>query len=140
MSLPAFPHASFFYECVVAKLVNSGKIFLLAVMMTEENMNAALVREKLVEVLTEIQSASGLDCPPLEGTLKPVEALPEFDSKIWPVAIGILAAKLEITIDDDVNIFRQDKSCIALTLDQTVDLVVAIANSQEAVVAVAGRK
>ena len=98
-------------------------------------MNAALVREKLVEVLTEIQASSGLDCPPLEGTLKPVEALPEFDSKIWPVAIGILAAKLEITIADDVNIFRQDKSCIALTLDQTVDLVVALANSQEAAIA-----
>lgn len=104
-------------------------------------MNAALVRQKLVEVLTEIQAASGLECPPLDGALKPVEDLPEFDSKIWPVAIGILAAKLEITIADDVNIFRQDKSCIALTLDQTIELVVAIANSQEeAVPAVAGRK
>jgi hypothetical protein len=110
-------------------------------MMTEEDMNAALVREKLVEVLTEIQLSSGLHCPPLEGTLKPVEALPEFDSKIWPVAIGILAAKLEITIADDVNIFRQDKSCIALTLNETVDLVVAIANLQEAAVTVvAGKK
>lgn len=100
-------------------------------------MNAALVREKLVEVLTEIQMASGLDCPQLKGTLKPVEALPEFDSKIWPVAIGMLAAKLEITIADDVNIFRQDKSCVALTLDQTIAMVVAMANSQIAPAAVA---
>jgi hypothetical protein len=104
-------------------------------------MNAALVREKLVEVLTEIQEASGLDCPQLDGNLKPVEAIPEFDSKIWPVAIGMLAAKLAIIIPDDVNIFRQDKSCVAFTLDETIAMVLELASAQTPIsVAVAGGK
>jgi hypothetical protein len=93
-------------------------------------MNAALVREKLVEVIASIQEASDLECPPMNGDTKLLEAIPKFDSKIWPVAIGMLAAKLSITIPDDVNIFRQDKSCIALTIDETVALVVAIASAQ----------
>lgn len=93
-------------------------------------MNTTLVQETLVEVLQSIQAASGISCPPIVGTTKPLEALPKFDSKIWPVAIGMLAAKLGITIADDVNIFRRDKSCIALTIDETVALVVALAQAQ----------
>lgn len=93
-------------------------------------MNAALVREKLVEVIKEIQEACGEECPPLPGDLKPVEALPMFDSKIWPVAIGMLAEKLAIDIPDDMNIFRKEKSCIAFTIDETVNLVVELANAQ----------
>ena len=93
-------------------------------------MNAAVVRAKLVEVLQEIQAASGLECPPIIGATKPVEALPEFNSKIWPVAIGMLAANLGITIAPDVNIFRQDKTCVALTVDETVAKVVALVEVQ----------
>ena len=93
-------------------------------------MNAAVVRAKLVEVLQEIQAASGLECPPIAGTTKPVEALPEFNSKIWPVAVGMLAANLGITIAPDVNIFRQDKRCVALTIDETVAKVIALADAQ----------
>lgn len=94
------------------------------------NMNAAVVRASLVEVLQEIQAASGLECPPLVGATKPMEALPKFDSKIWPVAIGMLAAKLGVVIANDINIFRKEKSCIALTLDESVGLVVALVDAQ----------
>lgn len=93
-------------------------------------MNPAVIREKLVEVLQEIQAASGLECPPIAGNTKPVEALAEFNSKIWPVAIGMLAANLGITIAPDVNIFRQDKTCVALTIDETVAKVVALVEVQ----------
>jgi hypothetical protein len=93
-------------------------------------MNAAHVQAKLVEVLQLIQATSNLECPPLVGTTKPVEALPKFDSKIWPVAIGMLASELGISISDDVNIFRREKSCIALTIDETVAMVVALAEAQ----------
>lgn len=89
-------------------------------------MDAALIQTKLIEVLQTIQTASGLECPPLIGATKPVEALPKFDSKIWPVAIGMLAASLGITIADDVNIFRRDKSCVALTIDETVAMVLEL--------------
>lgn len=95
-------------------------------------MNAMLVQNTLVEVLQSIQADSGLECPTITSKTKPLEALPQFDSKIWPVAIGMLAAKLGITIADDVNIFRKDKTCIALTVDETVAMVVALATEQAA--------
>jgi hypothetical protein len=81
-------------------------------------MNDVEIRATLIEVLQSIQAASGLECPPIAGTTKPVEALPQFDSKIWPVATGMLGAKLGITIPNDVNIFRQEKACVALTIDE----------------------
>lgn len=93
-------------------------------------MNAALVQAKLVGVLQNIQAASGLDCPTITGTTKPLEALPNFDSKIWPVAICMLASELGITIANDVNIFSQEKGCVALTIDETVAMVVELANKQ----------
>jgi hypothetical protein len=95
-------------------------------------MNAELVRKNLVEVLQLIQASSGLDCPAIVGTTKPVEDLPEFNSKIWPVAVGMLAAKLGVTIPADVNIFRQEKSDIAFTIDQTIATVLAVIGSQAA--------
>ena len=93
-------------------------------------MDAATVRKALVDVLQEIQTASGLECPPLGGSIKPMEDLPKFDSKIWPVAIGILGAKVGIPIANDINIFREDRSAVPLTIDQIVAKVVAIANAQ----------
>jgi hypothetical protein len=98
----------------------------------EIQMDAALIQATLVEVLQNIQATSELECPPLGGATKPIEELPKFDSKIWPVAIGMLGAKLGITIANDVNIFRQDDSCVALTIDEIVAKVVALAEAQVA--------
>ena len=99
----------------------------------EVRMDAALIHATLVEVLQNIQATSELECPPLAGATKPVEDLPKFDSKIWPVAIGMLGAQLGIVIANDVNIFRQDNSCIALTIDEIVVKVVALAAAQAVV-------
>ncbi len=96
-------------------------------------MDAALIQTTLVEVLQNIQATSELECPPLGGATKPIEDLPNFDSKIWPVAIGMLGAKLGINIANDVNIFRQDDSCIALTIDEIVAKVVALVEAQAVV-------
>ncbi|MGC4405774.1 hypothetical protein [Methyloversatilis sp. MC4-4] len=93
-------------------------------------MKAALVHSALVDVLTTIQATSELECPPLGGATKPIEELQKFDSKIWPVAIGMLGAKLGISIANDVNIFRQDDSCVALTIDEIVAKVIALAEAQ----------
>ncbi len=93
-------------------------------------MNADFVKAKLIEVLENIQAVSGEVCPPIAGGMKPVDELPKFDSKIWPVAIGMLAAGLGITIADDVNIFRRDKTSSALTIDESVAIVVALADAQ----------
>lgn len=93
-------------------------------------MDPALIRATLVEVLQNIQATSELECPPLGGATKPIDELPKFDSKIWPVAIGMLGAKLGITIANDVNIFRQDDSCVALTIDEVVAKVITLAETQ----------
>ena len=96
-------------------------------------MEANAVRVALVEVLQNIQTLSGLECPAIAGTTKPIEDLPKFDSKIWPVAIGMLGVKLGITIANDVNIFRREKTTIALTVDEAVAIVVALAETQPSV-------
>jgi hypothetical protein len=93
-------------------------------------MDADLVKTKLVEVLTDIQATSGLECPLLSGGTKPIDELPKFDSKIWPVATGMLATGLGITIPNDVNIFRPKKDGPVLTIDETVALVVKLAEAQ----------
>lgn len=93
-------------------------------------MKAAQIQQELIEVLQSIQSASGLDCPPLTGGTKPIEALPKFDSKIWPVAVGMLGAKLGLNIPADVNLFRRDKTTIALSIDEAVQIVLDLAKAQ----------
>lgn len=93
-------------------------------------MNADIVKTRLVEVLQLIQATSGEDCPPISGSTKPVEDLPKFDSKMWPVAAALIAKKLNITIATDVNIFCREKSCIALTIDETVAIITGLANTQ----------
>jgi hypothetical protein len=63
----------------------------------------------------------------LNGKSKPIEDLAEFDSKIWPVATAMLSKELGIIIADDVNIFREDRTRRALTLDETVAVVLKVA-------------
>jgi len=75
--------------------LRTGKIILPFVMAhVEIQMDAALIQSALVEVLQNIQATSELECPPLVGGMRPIEELPMFDSKIWPVAIGMLGASL----------------------------------------------
>lgn len=96
-------------------------------------MDAALIQTTLVEVLQNIQATSELECPPLGGATKLIDELPKFDSKIWLVAIGMLGAKIDINIANDVNIFRQNDSCTALTIDEIVAKVVALVEAQAVV-------
>ncbi len=98
-------------------------------------MEAQLVKEKLIEVLGNIQTLSGLECPKITGATRPIEALPKFDSKMWPVATGMLAVALGIAIPNDVNIFRLKGTKTAVTVDEAVNLVCSIANAQMAVAA-----
>jgi hypothetical protein len=43
--------------------------------------------------------------------------------------------KLGITIANDVNIFRREKTTIALTVDEVVAIVVALAETQPSAIA-----
>lgn len=95
-------------------------------------MDREFVREKLTEVLVNIQTMSGLECPPITAETRPIEALKKFDSKMWPVATGMLAASLGAPIPNDVNIFREKGSRTPLTIDQTVGLVCRLIEAKAA--------
>lgn len=63
------------------------------------------VRRDLIAVIEEVQSESGLECPPLDGGTIPFADVPEFDSTVAPAAISLLAMRVGIPIPDDENIF-----------------------------------
>lgn len=93
-------------------------------------MNPVEVKEKLSAVLSQIQSSSGLKCPPLTGETKPIRDLPEFDSKVWPVAITLLSIETNVSIPNDVNIFVNENTKLPSSIDETVGFVCAIAAKQ----------
>ena len=78
-------------------------------------MDPAALKGKLIAVLGQIQADSGLECPALTGAIKPIENLPKFDSKVWPVATTILATEIGATIPNDVkHLRRRDDQAPAL--------------------------
>lgn len=88
------------------------------------------VRNTLITVLEEIQRDSGLPCPPLTGALRPLDALPKFDSKVWPVAITILCTKIGRTIPNDVNIFVDSATKRPRSIDETTAFVCELLANQ----------
>ena len=68
-------------------------------------MEAIAVKDKLITILGQIQTDSGLECPQLTGTTRPIDNIPEFDSKVWPVATTILSSEIGVPIPNDVNVF-----------------------------------
>lgn len=95
------------------------------------------LKEKLIAVLGQIQSDSGLECPMLTGATKPVENLPKFDSKVWPVATTILATEIGATIPNDVNIFIDETSKKPRSIDDIANFVCALLKKQSEKVAAA---
>ena len=95
-------------------------------------MDAIIVKAKLIEVLQTVQSLSGEDCPTIDGATKPVDALPKFTSKVWPVAAGMLGIALGKSIPCEANIFVDEQSKAPLAINQTVALVLKILEKQDA--------
>jgi hypothetical protein len=93
-------------------------------------MDTATLKEKLIAVLAQIQVDSGLECPPLTGATKPVENIPKFDSKVWPVATTILATDIAATIPNDVNIFVDDTTKLPRSIDETAVFVCELLKKQ----------
>src|SRR3546814_17261084 len=94
-------------------------------------MDANIIKAKLIEVLQTVQSLSGEDCPAIEGGTKPVEALPKFRSKVWPVAAGMLGIALGKSIPCEGNIFVDDDTTAPRALHHTVAPVLQIQSAQE---------
>jgi hypothetical protein len=86
-------------------------------------MDPATLQEKLIAVIRQIQADSGLECPPLTGTTKPVDNIPKFDSKIWPVATTLLSTEIGAPIPNDVNIFIDETTKLPRSIDETAAFV-----------------
>jgi hypothetical protein len=93
-------------------------------------MDPAALKGKLIAVLAQIQADSGLECPALTGATKPIENLPKFDSKVWPVATTILATDIGATIPNDVNIFVDEITKLPRSIDEIADFVCALLRKQ----------
>ena len=94
-------------------------------------MNPKDVEVKLVEVLQEIQSDSGYDGSQTVGTTCPLNDLEGFDSKIWPVAIGMLASALNVNIPNNKNIFLSKDGKRQLTISESAAIVCESVNKGE---------
>ncbi len=93
-------------------------------------MNTTILKDKLITVLRQIQAESGLGCPKLTGSTRPVDSLPQFDSITWPVATTILATETSVPIPDDVNIFIDETTDLPRSIDEIVDFVFDLATKQ----------
>lgn len=94
-------------------------------------MDPNIIKAKLIEVLQTVQSLSGEECPAMDGSTRPVESLPQFTSKIWPVAAGMLGIALGKSIPCETNIFVDELSKAPLAINQTVALVMKILEKQD---------
>jgi hypothetical protein len=95
-------------------------------------MDPNVVKAKLIEVLSTVQTLSGESCPTIDDATRPVDALPKFTSKIWPVAAGMLGIALGKSIPCEVNIFVNEQTKTPLTISQTVAMVIELVEEQEA--------
>ena len=93
-------------------------------------MSPTTVKEKLSSVLSQIQADSQLACPPLTGETNPVGDIPEFDSKVWPVAITLLSIEINVSIPNDVNIFINENTNQPRSIDEAAAFVYELAADQ----------
>ena len=80
-------------------------------------------KDALTSVLQQIQERTGLACPALDGSSVPPKVLPKFDSTVWPVAITLVARKLDVDIPKDVHVFGGESGAPLLSIDESVALI-----------------
>ena len=95
-------------------------------------MDPNTLKATLIAVITKIQTDSSLECPPITGTTRPVESLPKFDSKIWPVATTILSIEIGMPIPNDVNIFVDKATKAPRSIDEIVFFVSELLEKNQA--------
>lgn len=93
-------------------------------------MTETSVTEKLIEVLQEIQRNSGYECEGIVADTCPLQDLEGFDSKLWPVAIGMLEKNLGVKIPKKTNIYVSEDGTERLTIKQTAAVVCKIATTE----------
>lgn len=86
-------------------------------------MNKMSIKEAVIAVLGEVQSASGLECPPLVGTVVPATDLPGFKSVLWPTTIDMISDAIGFEIPNDANIFVSKSGSKRLSIDEITDFI-----------------
>jgi hypothetical protein len=81
------------------------------------------VKTKIIEILTQIQIRTKKKWPALTGSIRPLEDLDGFDSKMCAPVITMLAAALGIELANDKNIFVSPTDKSPLTIDEAAALV-----------------
>ena len=95
-------------------------------------MDTTIVEQALKDIIADIQTISGLDCPPLTGETKPADEVPKFDSKVWIAATTLVADKLNIEIPVDQNIFVNAETKKSMNISQIAQFICMIASSTTA--------
>lgn len=85
------------------------------------------VRTRLIDVLKLIQEESGQPEMEITETTCPVVDLIGFDSKLWPVSMGMLADELDIDIPLNVNIYLTPDGKRKLTIKEIAERVLLLA-------------
>lgn len=86
-------------------------------------MTPAEIQKELVMIIKDIQQASGLECPALDGGVVPANEVPKFDSKIWIAATANLEVAIGVDLPKKLNIFIDANTKEPLALGQIVELV-----------------
>ena len=84
-------------------------------------MSLSCFKDKSSLSSAKFQSDSGLGCPTLTGSTRPVDSLPQFDSRTWPIATTILESETGSADSADVNIFIDKTTDIPRSIDEIVD-------------------
>lgn len=93
--------------------------------------DVALVVVTITEVLKQIQADSGYEEIQIDESTCPLMDLQGFDSKIWPVSIGMIGDVLGIEIPLDENIYISKNGIQRLTIRETASVVHQIVLLQE---------
>ena len=93
-------------------------------------MDTVTLKGNLIAVLDQIQADSGLECPRLTGATVPVDDIPKFDSKVWPVATTILSIETGARIPNDVNIFVDETTKLPRSIDGAAAFVCELLKNQ----------
>ena len=85
--------------------------------------NKTNIRDALVNVLRQVQAASGRACPDVTDEMRPIGDLDSFDSLLAVEATVLLEEALECTLDDGTPFISATGRKRALTISEVVDRV-----------------
>lgn len=87
------------------------------------------IKDQVIKVLRNIQIDSELECPEITSKTKPVDDLPQFDSKVWSIATCLISSRLNMFIPNDVNIFCDEKTNTIFSIEQIAEKILKLSET-----------